>query len=451
VFDQAEVVRVPFPTPFGVFDAHAFEGSQGYIHLALVAGDVEHGDNVLTRLHSECLTGDALGSLRCDCGVQLRLALRAIAAEQRGVLVYATGHEGRGIGLLNKLRCYVEQDHGADTVDANLRLGLPVDVRDYRDTASVLSALGVRSIRLLTNNPAKVDGLRDAGTIVTEVVPIATSPHARNLGYLHTKERRLGHVRPAGSVLSNGNGSLGTAVDTGDLLGTVRPRPERPYVALKFAQTLDGRIATATGDAKWISSEAERTLSHALRASCDCVLVGIGTIVQDDPQLTVRMVAGASPMRVVLDSTARTPLTAQVLRDDAATTVITTDRADDARRAALHRAGARIETVPDGAGGVDIGATLERLRRSGVRSMLVEGGAKVITTMLAAGVVDRIIVAVAPVIIGSGTEAVRGLGVTRVTDGIRLVNRSMHSVGDDVLLAWDVDRAPGDGEPDDGA
>ncbi len=437
--DQREVARVPFPTPFGLFDAHAFVSSLEHVHLALVAGDVEDGEDVLTRLHSECLTGDALGSLRCDCGIQLRLALRAIAAEQRGVLVYATGQEGRGIGLLNKLRCYIEQDLGADTVDANLRLGLPVDARDYRDTAAVLTALGVRSVRLLTNNPAKVEGLRRAGTAVNEMVPIATSPHARNLEYLHTKEERLGHFRPAGPMIAEANGSgVGAALDTSDILGRVRPRDDRPYVVLKFAQTLDGRIATSTGDAKWISTEAERTLSHALRASCDCVLVGIGTVMQDNPQLTVRMVAGASPIRVILDSTARVPLTAQVLGADAATTVLTTDRASAERCTALRRVGARVEIVESGADGVDLPAALDRLRRSGVRSLLVEGGARVITSMLAAGVVDRIIVAVSPLIIGAGTEAVRGLGVTRIADGIRLVNRSMLPVGDDVLLAWDV-------------
>ena len=437
--DQREVARVPFPTPFGLFHAYAFVSSLEHVHLALVAGEVEDGEDVLTRLHSECLTGDALGSLRCDCGIQLRLALRAIAAEQRGVLVYATGQEGRGIGLLNKLRCYIEQDLGADTVDANLRLGLPVDARDYRDTAAVLTALRVRSVRLLTNNPAKVDGLRSAGTAVNETVPIATSPHARNLDYLHTKQERLGHLRPAGQMIREANGDgFSAAFDTSDILGPVRPQDDRPYVVLKFAQTLDGRIATSTGDAKWISSEAERTLSHALRASCDCVLVGIGTVVQDNPQLTVRMVAGASPIRVILDSTARIPLSAQVLGADAATTVLTTDRASAERRRALRRVGTRVEIVERGADGVDLPAALDRLRRSGVRSLLVEGGARVITSMLGAGVVDRIIVAVSPVIIGAGTEAVRGLGVTRIADGIHLVNRSMHAVGDDVLLAWDV-------------
>ena len=192
-----ESVRVPIPTPFGPFEIRAFEQDDGPVYLAMVHGDIGDGRDVLVRLHSECLTGDALGSLRCDCGVQLRLALRMIAAEQRGVLVYATGHEGRGIGLVNKLKAYVAQDGGADTVDANLILGMPVDSRDYTAAAAVLDLLGIRTVRLLTNNPTKLRGLRTAGISVQDVVALPTAPHHRNLRYLSTKATRMGHVRPS--------------------------------------------------------------------------------------------------------------------------------------------------------------------------------------------------------------------------------------------------------------
>jgi GTP cyclohydrolase II len=341
-----EVARVPLPTRWGVFDVRAFESPTDHVYLAMVRGDVERKDGVLVRLHSECLTGDALGSLRCDCGVQLRLAMRRIAAEDCGVLVYATGHEGRGVGLINKLRTYVEQDKGHDTLDANLRLGLPVDGRTYDNAAAVLSALDLRSVRLLTNNPRKVDGMRRAGIDVVAVEPLPTAPHARNLGYLRTKERRMDHVGPTGLAVTPWESGRLPAVDASALLGEVRAAEDRPYVVLKFAQTLDGRIATSTGDAKWISGEAERRISHALRAACDAVLVGVGTVMTDDPLLTVRLVAGASPLRVVLDSTLRLPPTAQILGPDAATTVITTRRASAGRRTALHERGVRVHVVP---------------------------------------------------------------------------------------------------------
>jgi riboflavin-specific deaminase-like protein len=214
---------------------------------------------------------------------------------------------------------------------------------------------------------------------------------------------------------------------------------------LKYAQTVDGRIATHTGDARWISGEPERRVAHALRAGCDAVLVGVRTMLQDDPQLTVRMVPGASPMRVVLDSTLRTPLTAKVLSDDAATLLLCRPDADPARRRELTSAGVMVREVPGGPEGLRIPEVLRLLRSLGVTSLLVEGGGRVITSMLAAGAVDRVVVSVSPTVLGAGVEAVGPLGVSRVSEGIRLVNRSVYLAGDDLLLGFDVQNgaAPG--------
>jgi 3,4-dihydroxy 2-butanone 4-phosphate synthase/GTP cyclohydrolase II len=436
-FPFGETASVPIPTPFGEFTARAFEFAGGRVHLAVAMGAIGDGRSVLTRLHSECLTGDVLSSLRCDCGVQLRSALRAVAAAGRGLVIYLTGHEGRGIGLANKLRAYAEQDGGADTVDANLSLGLPADARDYSEAAVVLAKLGVHSVRLLSNNPRKAESLQRSGIHVERLEPIATVPHLRNRCYLDVKRRRLGHLRPTGEPPAD----LVTApVDVADLLGDARAHPDRPYVVVKYAQTLDGRIATATGDSKWISGEAERRASHALRASSDAVLVGAGTVAQDDPQLTVRMVPGASPLRVVLDSSLRTPPTASVLSADAGTVIVTTRDADQARRAALVAAGAVVRDVAAGPGGVSIEAALQLLRASGVASLLVEGGSRVITSLLAARLVDRLIVSISPTIVGRGVEAVGPLGITTIADGIDLRNRRTCVAGDDVLFAWDVGR-----------
>jgi 3,4-dihydroxy 2-butanone 4-phosphate synthase/GTP cyclohydrolase II len=429
-----EVANVELPTPFGPFQARAFECTGGFVYLALTRGVVAGRENVLTRLHSECLTGDALGSLRCDCGLQLRTALRRIAGEGTGVLVYATGHEGRGVGLVNKLRAYIEQDDGADTLDANLRLGLPADARDYSDAAAVLAALDVRSVRLLTNNPRKVTEVTLAGVPAT-MEPLAVAPHTRNHAYLATKAQRMGHV----SALPDDRVEVpSTPPDVSQLLGHVEARDDRPYTVLKYAQTLDGRIATACGDSKWISGEEERRVSHALRAASDAVLVGVGTVLADDPQLTVRMVPGISPMRVVLDSRLRTPVSAQILDADAATLILTTPQAPPGRRVAMSDRGATVRVADCGAGGVAIRPALRALHDEGVDTLLVEGGARVITSLLAAGVVDRIIVAVAPTIIGAGTEAVGDLGIALVSNGMRLVNACVSTAGDDLLIAGDV-------------
>jgi GTP cyclohydrolase II len=441
-FDGSELARPPrelaavaIPTSFGEFRVRAFESSSGHVYLAMLKGDVEGAEQVLVRLHSECLTGDALGSLRCDCGVQLRTALRIVGAAERGVLLYLTGQEGRGIGLVNKLLAYVEQDLGADTLDANLRLGLAPDIRNYADAGAVLRALGIRSVRLLSNNSRKADGLRRAGVRVAELVPLPTASHQRNRRYLDTKQLRFGHVRPTGPELLEPSWA---PLDVTELLGVVRPRANRPHVLVKYAQTLDGRIATRTGDSKWISGEQERRVSHLLRAACDAVLVGIGTVLQDDPQLTVRMVPGASPIRVVLDTNLRTPPDAKVLSAEAATILLAAPDADAARGAALQRAGAAVRRVPRGPNGVDIVAALAELRRSGVQTLMAEGGSAVITSLLAAGAVDRLVVSISPTVVGAGIEAVGPLGTVRISDGVRLTNRSLYVIGDDVLLGWDV-------------
>ncbi|MGH3425842.1 MAG: bifunctional 3,4-dihydroxy-2-butanone-4-phosphate synthase/GTP cyclohydrolase II, partial [Nocardioidaceae bacterium] len=182
------IAETRLPTEFGPFVAYGFvDEIDGTEHVALVHGDVSAGTDVLTRLHSECLTGDVLGSQRCDCGPQLQASMAAITQHGAGVVIYLRGHEGRGIGLLQKLRAYALQDGGRDTVDANLDLGLEVDARDYAGGAQMLRDLGIRSVRLLTNNPAKVEALQTYGVAVSERLPLAITPTDDNLRYLRTK------------------------------------------------------------------------------------------------------------------------------------------------------------------------------------------------------------------------------------------------------------------------
>jgi 3,4-dihydroxy 2-butanone 4-phosphate synthase / GTP cyclohydrolase II len=192
------VTQTRLPTTHGTFTAYGYHNAvDDTEQLALVYGDLGDGDDVVVRLHSECLTGDVFSSLRCDCGPQLHAALEAVVQHGRGVVVYLKGHEGRGIGLLHKLRAYSLQDAGHDTVDANLELGLPADSRDYGTGAQILSDLGIRSVRLLTNNPAKHAGLEVYGIPVHERLPMPVSPTAENLRYLRTKRDRMGHDLPA--------------------------------------------------------------------------------------------------------------------------------------------------------------------------------------------------------------------------------------------------------------
>ncbi|MDT9695503.1 GTP cyclohydrolase II [Streptomyces sp. P17] len=190
------VVNAPLPTVYGKFSAVGYlDHDRGDEQVALVYGDIGT-ENVLTRLHSECLTGDAFGSQHCECGDQLASALRAVVAEGRGVVVYLRGHEGRGIGLLAKLRAMALQAEGLDTVEANLALGLPVDARDYGVAARILDDLGVRSVRLMSNNPRKREALLEHGITVAEQVPLLIPPCENNITYLRTKRERLDHHLP---------------------------------------------------------------------------------------------------------------------------------------------------------------------------------------------------------------------------------------------------------------
>ena len=184
------------PTEWGEFRCYAFHSfvDGGDTHLAFVKGDIAGRADVLVRVHSECITGDVFGSVKCDCGAQLHEAMRRIDDEGHGVIVYLRGHEGRGIGITHKLRAYELQDAGLDTVDANLELGLPVDSREYGIGAQILADLGLTSVRLMTNNPAKYGGLEGFGLTITERVPLHVPVHPEAQRYIDTKHRRMGHV-----------------------------------------------------------------------------------------------------------------------------------------------------------------------------------------------------------------------------------------------------------------
>src|SRR5579883_1675615 len=189
------IAEARVPTELGEFTCFAYESLlDGEQHLAMVKGAVQGEENVLVRVHSECLTGDVFGSLRCDCGTQLEAALARIAKEGMGVVVYLRGHEGRGIGLGHKLRAYSLQERGHDTVDANLELGLPVDSREYGIGAQILVDLGVTTMRLMTNNPAKYGGLEGYGLEIVERIPLDPAPNPENIKYLKAKRERLGHL-----------------------------------------------------------------------------------------------------------------------------------------------------------------------------------------------------------------------------------------------------------------
>ncbi len=392
------------PTDEGQFQLCYYSNSRDKKeHLALVMGDVAGQANVLVRVHSECFTGDVLGSLRCDCGPQLHEAMRQIAEEGRGVLLYLR-QEGRGIGLLSKLRAYNLQDDGLDTVDANLVLGHQADEREYSVAARILADLGVGSIRLLTNNPAKIESLRGLGVTVADRVPMPPQVNEENSVYLTTKVRRMRHLlnldNSAPSPQAAADQPAEILADLAESAAAHHARMGRPLVTLAYAQSLDGSIAAQPGQPLALSGPDSLAMTHRLRARHDAILVGIGTVLADNPRLTVRLADGPNPQAVILDSRLRTPPTANLFHA-AAPWIFTADPVDPDRRAQLEAQGAQLFVVPVGDDGkLDLAAVLTKLGDLAILSVMVEGGAEIIQTFLANGLVDQAAVTVAPLFVG---------------------------------------------------
>jgi GTP cyclohydrolase II len=429
-------------------------------HLALVIGEVAHQDDVLVRVHSECFTGDVLGSLRCDCGAQLSQAMGLIAKEGQGILIYLR-QEGRGIGLLNKLRAYNLQDQGYDTVEANLLLGHGADERDYTIAALILKHLGIHSVRLLTNNPSKTEGLQKSGIAVTARVPLQSGVTSENAAYMLTKAQRMRHLlsldSPAAVLAEDdhefkaerpGSASLKSRLpDRDDGIARLlkraagqRQRTGRPFITLSYAQSVDGCIAVSSGKPLALSGSQSLRLTHQLRAAHDAILVGIGAVLADNPRLTVRLVKGKDPQAVVVDSHLRLPLSANLLQSGFAPPwIATTERADAERQKMLEAAGARVLRLPANAKGqVDLASLLRRLGELGINRLMVEGGAAIITSFLAERLVDHLVLTVAPMVVG-GLPAVSRSGERGRNYFPHLRNLRHERLGDDLVFWGDPD------------
>ena len=410
-------------------------------HLALIYGDIEQEDDVLVRVHSECFTGDVIGSLRCDCGEQLNASMRMVAEHGAGIVLYLR-QEGRGIGLLDKLRAYELQDEGYDTVEANLMLGHQADERDYSVGAQILQDLDVTSVRLITNNPEKIESLREYGIDVRERVPLQPHMNRHNTEYLQTKVDRMRHllnVGPYQGVRSNSHGN-----DLQVLRERAAEHHEqtgRPFVTLSYAQSLDGSIAAAPKTPLSISNDDALTFTHRLRAAHDAILVGIGTVLADDPQLTVRRVTGAHPRPIVLDTQLRFPADAQLLQTEAPSPILATnDAATDERKQHLEAAGAEIMRLPCAEDGVDLHALLDQLGAQGIQSIMVEGGAEIITSFLRERVVQHVVVTLAPMFVGGVPSLNAPLsGVDDASDFPQLRNISYQWAGQNLILHGDLD------------
>lgn len=334
------------PTDQGEFQLLLYRDGAGLEHLAFVLGEVRDQSEVLVRLHSECFTGDVLGSLRCDCGPQLRKALDLLSAAGRGVLLYLR-QEGRGIGLADKLRAYNLQDLGFDTVDANLQLGHPSDARDYNVAALILRDLGVASVRLITNNPGKLQGLAAGGIQVAARVPLQVPASSESAAYLRTKELRMNHqlTSPWPPGWEPGEGNLVTLAFHGDGLEAVGPARPGP-------------------------------LTQPLAAWHDGVLVGIGTVLASDCDWRVLTGPGRT---VVLDPRWCFPASL------AAPGLLIAGRGE--APASLRQSEAALMQLPE------LSELSGRLAEHGMRRLLVAGGNRLLNAFLKSNLAQRVVVA----------------------------------------------------------
>jgi 3,4-dihydroxy 2-butanone 4-phosphate synthase/GTP cyclohydrolase II len=391
------------PTVDGEFTLSLYENSvDDKDHLALIYGRVEEKENVLVRVHSECFTGDVLGSLRCDCGEQLNASMRRIAEEGAGVLLYLR-QEGRGIGLLNKLRAYDLQDEGYDTVEANRMLGHGADERDYSIGAQILRDLQIPSIRLLTNNPEKIESLEANGISVRDRVPLQPHLNQHNTEYLQTKVERMRHLLELGP-LRDGTRDNSHGADVRALRQRAKDHFQhagRPFVTLTYAQSLDGSIAAPDGSPLSISGSESMAFTHQLRATHDAILVGIGTVLTDDPRLTVRHTSGEHPIPIVLDSQLRFPTDARLLtREGPKPIIATNEKAPDDRKHALEAKGATVIRLSCDPRGICLDPLLDALAERNLESVMVEGGTKVISSFMQQQLVDHLILTLAPMFVG---------------------------------------------------
>jgi len=429
------------PTVDGEFTLSLYENSSDdKDHLALIYGDVEGKENVLVRVHSECFTGDVLGSLRCDCGEQLNASMRRIASEGAGVLLYLR-QEGRGIGLLNKLKAYDLQDEGYDTVEANRLLGHGADEREYSIGAHILRDLDISSIRLLTNNPEKIESLEEHGLSVQERVPLEPHLNRHNTDYLRTKVERMRHLLDLGP-LTGGERENPHGTDVNALRQRATAyfeREETPFVTLTYAQSLDGSIASSEGTPLAISGAESLQFTHRLRAAHDAILVGIGTVLADDPRLNVRHTEGTHPQPIILDSQLRVPLNAQLLSCEGPMPLIATNEAaPEDRKAALEEKGATVIRLSCDRDGICLDRLLETLGRQGIESLMVEGGSEIITSFLKQRYVNHLILTIAPTIIG-GQSVLKNLHPSGTDEPAypRLQNIQYRWLGDDLILEGD--------------
>jgi 3,4-dihydroxy 2-butanone 4-phosphate synthase/GTP cyclohydrolase II len=421
-------VKTRIPTIYGEFTLYLYL-QQGKEHLALVKNDVRGQPNVPVRVHSECITGDVFGSRRCDCGDQLKHTLQYLGRSRCGILIYLR-QEGRGIGLRKKLEAYNLQDHGLDTVEANLQLGHQADERDYSIAALILKDLGVQSIRLVTNNPRKVDELREHGIEVEERIPIEVGQHRDNLGYLRSKAEKLAHLLTFRERVP-AHDDLAFIEPLLDQLSLARTAgPDGIFVTWAYIQSMNGNIISDVP-----AFEQAMALSHYLKSKHDAFLVDIETTAGYFPSIN----GNESPIPIIWDRYLRISLDNVFLKQSSIFPIIlTTNESATAQLQTLTALGAKIlvlKATDDHY--IDLHDVLKKLKQWGIHTLLIEGRPSIISTFLETQLVNYCVITITPKIIG-GSSVIDPHCHTNKKSPLTLMDCQYHILGSEVIAYGSV-------------
>lgn len=424
-------LKARIPVSGREFYVYLYQDFDNMEHLALVMGDVRGKQNVLVRIHSECLTGEAFNSQRCDCGEQLKQSIQMISDDSLGIIVYLR-QEGRGIGLAKKLQAYNLQDNGYDTVDANIALGHKPDERDFTIAASILKDLGVKSIKLISNNPGKFKPLIDSGIVINSRIPILPRLTPENALYIKTKISRMNHK-------IDFNGLSSSSPEREMILRYVVRKirnhryRNRPFITLSYAQSLDGCISKDKNKSMVLSDEESMILTHQIRSIHDAILVGIGTVLTDDPQLTVRKVQGKNPQPIILDANLKFPPNAKLLKETNSPWIISGKDSDVKKQKILEDLGAKVFRLPVKNNNIDLHRLISKLVNENIGSVMVEGGAEIISSFMVDKLADFVVSTVAPTIIGRGVRPLEQVPI-KMDKMISLQNAKYVQIGRDLIV-----------------
>lgn len=424
-------LKARIPVSGREFYVYLYQDFDNLEHLALVMGDVRGKQNVLVRIHSECLTGEAFNSQRCDCGEQLKQSIQMISDDSLGIIVYLR-QEGRGIGLAKKLQAYNLQDNGYDTVDANIALGHKPDERDFTIAASILKDLGVKSIKLISNNPGKFKPLIDSGIVINSRIPILPRLTPENTLYIKTKISRMNHK-------IDFNGLSSSSPEREMILRYVVRKirnhryRNRPFITLSYAQSLDGCISKDKNKSMVLSDEESMILTHQIRSIHDAILVGIGTVLTDDPQLTVRKVQGKNPQPIILDTNLKLPPNAKLLKETNSPWIISGKDSDVKKQKILEDLGAKVFRLPVKNNNIDLHRLISKLVNENIGSVMVEGGAEIISSFMVDKLADFVVSTVTPTIIGRGVRPLEQVPI-KMDKMISLQNAKYVQIGKDLIV-----------------